>query len=184
MSFTKKSPHRPKMANTAYEGRECQVGKGSEEGWRDRTCPRMEHLGQIWHKQGPSSQTTCTINLDKTTKSVMKIIQFSLSAYLLKANQIIAWHFFPTWTETNNVTVLVGGGRTGRQRTEVLLQWSPAVSHRTDKVRGKDSMCSTWSPAETQHVSVWTMHFFKWDGGENFFILLHTNVDQNVNFCN
>lgn len=23
----KKSPHRPKMANTAYKGRECQVGR-------------------------------------------------------------------------------------------------------------------------------------------------------------
>lgn len=25
-----KCPHRPKMANTAYKGCECQVGKGSE----------------------------------------------------------------------------------------------------------------------------------------------------------
>lgn len=40
----KKSPHRPKMANTAYKGHECQVGKGSEEGRGDRTCPYMEHL--------------------------------------------------------------------------------------------------------------------------------------------
>lgn len=39
-----KSPHRPKMANTAYKGGECQVGKTSEEGRGDRLCPYMEHL--------------------------------------------------------------------------------------------------------------------------------------------
>lgn len=40
----KKGPHRPKMANTAYEGHECQGGRGSEEGRGDRTWPYMEHL--------------------------------------------------------------------------------------------------------------------------------------------
>lgn len=109
----KNGPHRPKMANTAYEGHECQVGRGSEEGRGDRTWPYMEHLWRIWHKQGPSSQSTCTIILDKTTKYVMKIIQFSLSAYILKANQIIAWRFFQP-EQKLTVTVLAGGSETGR----------------------------------------------------------------------
>lgn len=68
------------MANTAYKERECRVGKASEEG--DHGCPDMEHLRRVWHKQGPSSQTTCTLILEKTTKYV-KIIQFSDIAYLL-----------------------------------------------------------------------------------------------------
>lgn len=34
-----KCPHRPKMANSAYKGCECQVGKGSEEGRGDPMCP-------------------------------------------------------------------------------------------------------------------------------------------------
>lgn len=39
-----KCPHRPKMANSAYNGCECQVGKGSEEGRGDHMCPYMEYL--------------------------------------------------------------------------------------------------------------------------------------------
>lgn len=173
----KKSPHRPKMANTAYEGHECQVGKGSEEGRGDRTCPYMEHLWRIWHKQGPSSQSTCTIILDKTTKYVMKIIQFSLSAYILKANQIIAWRFFQP-EQKLTVTVLVGDSKTGRHRTADWLQWPPAESHRTDKVRGKGRVCgplvSCWDPPSIRVDHGLFQMGWRW---EVFFILLHTNVD-------
>lgn len=40
----KRSPHRPKTANTAYKGCECQVGKASEEGRGNHAGPYMEHL--------------------------------------------------------------------------------------------------------------------------------------------
>lgn len=51
----------------------------------------------------------------------MKIIQFSLSAYILKANQIIAWRFFQPERKLT-VTVLVGDSETGRHRTADWLQ--------------------------------------------------------------
>lgn len=183
MSFTKKSPQRPKMANTAYVGRECQVGKG-----RGRTrWPHVSPHGtswRIWHKQGPSSQTTCTIILDKTIKYVMKIIQFSLSAYLLKANQIIAWHVFPTWTETNNVWQLLWEAG-DRQAAD----WSLATMITTWESR--DRQGQAWGQCvwrlvswETSTLSGGPWMFFKWDGDENFFILLHMNVDPNLKFRN
>lgn len=88
-----KCPHRPTMANSAYNGCECQVGKGFEEGRGDHMYLYMEYLGRIWHKQGPSSQTTCTINLDKTTKHVMKY--YTLFTFcLLTKNKPDYWVVF------------------------------------------------------------------------------------------
>lgn len=46
----------------------------------------------------------------------------------------------------------------------------------------ENGVCSTAAPAETPRVSVWTMTHFKRNGGENVFVSLHTNVDQNVSF--
>lgn len=42
-NLQKKSPSRPRMANTAYKGvgGECQVGKASEAGRGDRMCPHI-----------------------------------------------------------------------------------------------------------------------------------------------
>lgn len=171
-----KCPHRPKMANSAYNGCECQEGKGSEEGRGDHMYPYMEYLWRIWHKQGPSSQTTYTIILDKTTKYVMKYYTI-FTFCLLTKNKPDYWVvFFPAWSETNKVTVplVVGGGGTGGTilRLATVITWESL-----EQGQDRDSVCSTWSPAETQRVSGWTIIFFQMDGGENFFILLHTNVN-------
>lgn len=130
-----KCPHRPKMANSAYNGSECHVGKGSEEGRGDHMCPYMGYLWRIWHKQGPSSQTTYTIILDKTTKYVMKYYTI-FTFCLLTENKPDYWViFFPAWSETNKVTVplVVGGGGQEAPYWD-LLPWSPTESH-WDKVR-------------------------------------------------
>lgn len=107
-----KCPHRPKMANSAYKGCECQVGKESEEGRGDHMCSYMERLWRIWHKQGPSSQTTWTIILDKTTKYVMKYTIFTF-CLLTKSKPDYCVVIFPACTETNKGTVLLVVGQAG-----------------------------------------------------------------------
>lgn len=105
----------------------------------------------------------------------MKIIQFSLSAYILKANQIIAWHFFQPERKLT-VTVLVGDSETGRH----LLQtgYNDHLLRVTGQTRSgvREGCAGPWSPAETHQVSVWTMDCFKWDGGEKFFSFYYTRM--------
>lgn len=103
---------------------------GGERG--PQVCWRGTSLWRIWHKQGPSSQTTCTLILDKTTKYVMKIIQFLLFAYLLRANQIIAWYFsnlnwnYQGYSSPCGSASVCGWGAKGHARTRDLLQCLPA----------------------------------------------------------
>ena len=150
-NLQKKSSHRPKMANTAYKGHECQVGKVSEEGRCDHVCPYMEHLWRVWHRQGPSSQSTCTIVLGKTTKYVMKIIHLSHSAYLLNANQIIVWHFFQPELKLTKCSPCGGGG--GRTGTELgTCRGDRALGFTGTEKHSEDSVCS----------SAWTRDCFKW----------------------
>lgn len=159
------------MANTAYKGHECQVGKVSEEGRCDHVCPYMEHLWRVWHRQGPSSQSTWTVLLGKTTKYVMKIIHFSHSAYLLNANQIIVWHFFqPELKLAKWLFSLWWGWWQDRHWAGDLPRWPPTGIHRDRQAQRGQRV--------QQRVDQGP---FQVDGGENFFILLHTNTKTHQN---
>lgn len=92
MYFTKKVHMGQRWLTLHTRGVSAKWGKGSEEGRGDRICPYMEYLWRIWHKQGLSSQTTCTIILDKTKYVMKNYTIFTLC--LLTKSKPDNWYFF------------------------------------------------------------------------------------------
>lgn len=110
-----------------------------------------------------------------------KIIQFSLYAYLLKANQIIVWYFFqPKLKLTKWLILWQVAGQAGTVLETCYSDHLLRVTG-TDKIwmgQCVQHLVSCWDPASISVDQEFIQIEWRWD----YFHLLHTHVYQNVNF--
>lgn len=157
----KKSPRRPKMANTAYKERECHWegiwgGAGPQVSWQETSLKDV-------------AQTRAQFTNQRYTQIEQqnrwwKLYSFHLLPTYWKQTRLLHG-IFPTWTEILKATVVFVSlqvcvaGRWRDWHGRDWLQWSCAGGHWVGESRIRTAWVAPSSPAKTQQVSVWTVNF-------------------------